>query len=237
MTATTTHGISNSIKSSANSKGQPLDKQRKKAWLYIVLAVLVLIAIAADEVIDPWETVSRGNIAEQYLANGQVPPMVDLPIQNLPQETEVWCWVAVSQQIIMATQGYARTPSQCSLVGYANGVGPQACCQNRAACTRPGTLEEIQGLIQQFGGRSSSLAAPTDPKSLYQTLANGHAIIISIQATPYMGHVVVLRGMAWQPGPNGLEPVLLINDPMSHFTQPIPFRNIAQYWSAAIVVS
>ncbi|MEQ8860919.1 MAG: papain-like cysteine protease family protein [Pseudomonadales bacterium] len=169
-------------------------------------------------------------------APGQVPPPVDLPIENIPQETQVWCWAAVAQQIIKATKGIQGTPPQCALVGMANGQHPQACCQNPGACVTTGSLQQIQGLVQQFGGRGSQVAQPTDPMTVYSALAGGHAVVMAVRSSPYAGHVVVLRGMAWQPTPAGLQPVLFINDPMAYFTQPVPFANIARYWEAAIVI-
>lgn len=210
-----------------------------KMWGIAIVAILAGAVLLEDLPgdITNWDNTAKGSLAADYLRQGQIPPPVDLPIQNIPQETNVWCWAAVSQQIIMATKGQHGTPPQCALVGMSSGVGPHACCQNRAACTRTGSLTEIQALIQQFGGRSSSINAPTDPLTLYQTLANGHAIVLAVQSSPYAGHVVVLRGMGWQPGPNGLEPVLFINDPMAYFTQPMPFSAIARYWQAAIVIS
>ena len=212
---------------------------QKNLWLLVGFGIIAILAL--NEEVPPennsWVNTSNGSLAAEYVRQGRIPPAVDLPIQNIPQETNVWCWAAVSQQIIMATKGQQGTPAQCALVGIASGMAPQACCQNKGRCARTGSLQEIQGLIQHFGGRSSSISAPTDPLTLYQTLANGHAIVLAVQSSPYAGHVVVLRGMAWQPGPNGLEPVLFINDPMAYFTQPVPFRSIAQYWQAAIVIS
>lgn len=213
--------------------------KRAKLWFWITCGAIAILAVT-DEVpleINGWENTNQGTLAADYLSQGRIPPAVDLPIQNIPQETNVWCWAAVSQQIIMATKGQQGTPAQCALVGIASGLPPQACCRNRGRCARTGSLQEIQQLIQHFGGRSSSINAPTDPLTLYQTLANGHAIVLAVQSSPYSGHVVVLRGMAWQQGVNGLEPVLFINDPMAYFTQPVPFRSIAQYWQAAIVIS
>ncbi|MCR9260436.1 MAG: hypothetical protein NXH95_11980 [Pseudomonadaceae bacterium] len=218
-------------------------KQKKVPnWVYILGLVVGLVFVSTDEldtVIEgsAWASTGDGNLVQEHLQRGQIPPTIDLPIQNIPQETNVWCWAAVSQQIIMATRGQQGTPPQCALVGMANGHHPQSCCNNPAPCTQTGSLEQIQGLIQHFGGRSSSIVAPTNPMVLYETLARGHAVVLAVRSSPYSGHVVVLRGMAWQPGPNGLEPVLLINDPMAYFTQPVPFRNIAQHWEAAIVVS
>ncbi len=45
---------------------------------------------------------------------------LDLQIPNLPQQTEVWCWAAVAEQIIRWRNlggGY----QQCELVSIANG--------------------------------------------------------------------------------------------------------------------
>lgn len=168
------------------------------------------------------------------LARAQIPPPVDLGIQNIPQQTPVWCWAAVAQQIIYRLQGAA--PPQCELVAAAFNTAPQYCCQAPTPCMTTGSLQQIQALIAYYGGRWSSTAPPANPMVVYQTLASGRAIIMAVQSSPYSGHVVVIRGMAWVPTPMGLQPVLYVNDPMSYFTQPIPFANLAQYWNAAIVV-
>ena len=167
----------------------------------------------------------------------QVPPSVDLGIQNIPQETPLWCWAAVAQQIIFALRGPNGTPPQCGLVAIASNAPPQYCCQMPTPCMRTGHLQEIQGLILHFGGHPSSIAPPTDPMTIYRTLASRRAIIMAVQTSPFSGHVVVIRGMAWVPTPMGVQPVLFVNDPMGFFTQPIPFMDILPYWSAAIVVN
>lgn len=169
----------------------------------------------------------------------QIPPPVDLPIQNLRQETQVWCWAAVSQQIIHSIRGQQNTPAQCALVAMANGAEPGVCCNGyNQQCVRTGTLDQIRSLIQQFGGRPSNIAEPTDPMTLYKTLASGHPVIIAIQApNTQAGHVIVVRGMTFMQTPNGVEPVLHINDPMAIYTQPVPFRQLQQMWKAAIIVN
>ncbi|MCP5180594.1 MAG: papain-like cysteine protease family protein [Pseudomonadales bacterium] len=169
-------------------------------------------------------------------ARADVPPPVDLPIQNLRQETQVWCWAAVAQQIIMATRGPQATPPQCALVARAYSQRPETCCGMPWNCTVTGNLQQIQGLIAEFGGRYSQIAAPTDPMTLYSTLSAGRAIILAVKSSPFAGHVIVLRGMAWVPTWNGVQPVLYINDPMAYYTQPVPFEAIARMWDAAIVV-
>lgn len=169
--------------------------------------------------------------------HAQVPPPVDLGIQNLPQETQVWCWAAVAQQIIMHRRGPAATPPQCALVAMANGAAPQFCCSGyNPTCVRVGSLEQIQYLIGQFGGSYSRIAPPTDPMTLYQTLASGRAIIVHVASGHASSHVVVLRGMAWVPTQWGLQPVLYINDPMSFFTQPVLYTSLVPIWINAIVV-
>lgn len=170
-------------------------------------------------------------------ARAQIPPPVDLGIQNLTQDTQVWCWAAVAQQIIFRLRGPADTPAQCALVAMASGVPPFHCCSAYVNCFRTGHLHEIQNLIFHFGGATSSIAPPTDPFTLYGALASGRAVIMAVQSSPFSGHVVVIRGMAWVQTPFGVQPVLYINDPMSYFTEPVLFTNILQYWGAAIVVN
>ena len=168
--------------------------------------------------------------------SAQTPPPIDLGIQNILQETPVWCWAAVAQQIILASNGPAGTPPQCGLVAIASGVSPQMCCRVPTPCARGGHLQEIQGLILRFGGRFSAIALPADPMAVYRTLVSGRAIVMSVRSTPFSGHVIVIRGMAWIITPMGIQPVLYVNDPLSFFTQPIPFIDLLPYWQAAIIV-
>lgn len=165
-------------------------------------------------------------------ASAQCAP-VSLPIPNIPQETEVWCWAAVAQQIIVWRRG--DSPPQCALVAIANNAPPGLCCSGAPICWQTGSLQQIQFLMAQFGGAYSNIAPPTDPATLYRTLASGRAIIMAVRTSPYAGHVVVLRGMSCF----GPTPVLSINDPLGWgpFGQPVPFQQIARFWQAAIVVS
>ena len=163
---------------------------------------------------------------------------MDIPIPNISQQTQVWCWAAVAQQIIAAAQGPMQTPPQCALVAMAYGAPPGACCNfPNAACVRTGSIQQIQGLIAQFGGHYSSYAPPTDPMTLYRTLAAGHPVILQVQSGPQSAHVIVVRGMSFVPTQFGVQAVLHVNDPMAIFTQPVPFAQIAPIWMSAIVVN
>lgn len=167
-----------------------------------------------------------------------LPPPVDIPIQNVQQETPVWCWAAVAQQIIAAAQGAPATPPQCALVATAYGAPSGACCDfPNPACVRTGSIPQIQGLIAQFGGHYSNYAPPANPMLLYNTLASGHPVILQLQTGPGSAHVVVVRGMSFMQTPMGVQPVLHINDPMAIFTQPVPFAQIVPRWVSAIVVN
>ncbi len=168
----------------------------------------------------------------QYL-----PPPVDLPIQNISQQTQVWCWAAVAQQIIYSLQGPANTPPQCALVAMANGAPPATCCSGtNPACVRTGSLQQIQGLIAQFGGRYSAIAPPTDPMTLYQELARGRPVIVHIRSGYSSSHVVVVRGMSFIQTAYGVQAVLHVNDPMAVYTQPVLYSQIVPIWINAIVV-
>lgn len=166
----------------------------------------------------------------------QVPPPVDIPVANLTQGTPVWCWAAVAQQIINWSVGPAQTPQQCALVAVAYGAPPEVCCSGNPVCMQTGSMQQIQYLMARFGQHFSAIAPPTDPYTLYQTLAAGHPVILQVASGYASSHVVVVRGMAFVPSANGLVPVLNVNDPMSYFTQPVPFQALMGIWMNAIVV-
>ncbi|HXO22309.1 MAG TPA: papain-like cysteine protease family protein [Thermoanaerobaculia bacterium] len=170
-------------------------------------------------------------------AFSQYPSPVDIPIQNIPQETPEWCWAAVAQQIILASVGLQQTPPQCALVAMANNAPPEVCCSGNPACVRTGSVQQIQFLIGRFGRHASSLAPPTDPFTLYNTLAANRPVILQVMSGPGTTHVVVLRGMSFVPTPQGPMPVLYINDPMAIYTQPVPYFNLLRIWVNAIVVN
>ncbi|HEX4498794.1 MAG TPA: papain-like cysteine protease family protein [Thermoanaerobaculia bacterium] len=190
--------------------------------LIVLFAVLSLFAAIASA---------------QFPPQQMVPQPVDIPIQNITQQTPVWCWAAVAQQIIAAIVGPNQTPAQCALVENAYGAPPGSCCSGAdPRCVTVGSLPQIQTLILRFGGQVSSIAPPTDPMTLYNTLANRHPIILEVQTGPMSTHVVVLRGMSFQQSPYGVQPVLEINDPMSYTTQTVPFASLVGVWRDAIVV-
>src|SRR5688572_2984994 len=69
------------------------------------------------------------------------PHDVDLKIENVPQQTMVWCWAAVAEQIIR--KNGKKSPPQCALVAMAHGQDPSYCCPYNDRCAVPGTLSQI----------------------------------------------------------------------------------------------
>lgn len=163
-----------------------------------------------------------------------LPPAVDLGIRNIMQETDVWCWAAVAQQVIVKRKG--KSPPQCALVAMVHGRFPSYCCPHYERCAVAGSLRQIQTLIRNFGQRSTTLSPPTDAMSLYRTLRAGHPIILAIRNSQYSGHVVVLTGMTWTNGANGPEAYLHVNDPLRVIPDRMRFQALVPRWQAAIVV-
>lgn len=161
-------------------------------------------------------------------------PPVDLNIPNIRQETQVWCWAAVAQQIINVSG--RRSPPQCALVAMANGQYPSTCCPYNPACIRPGSLVQIQQLIANWGKRYTELQRPSDPYALYDQLRQGRPIVLAVRSTPYSGHVVLLRGMSWRDTPYGRQAILHVNDPIGYLPARLSFERLAPYWYGAIVV-
>jgi hypothetical protein len=163
-----------------------------------------------------------------------LPPPVDLGIRNIMQQTDSWCWAAVAQQVIVKRKG--RSPPQCALVAMVHGRFPSFCCPQYERCAVAGSLRQIQTLIRNFGRRTTTLSPPTDAMSLYRTLRAGRPIILAIRDSPYVGHVVVLKGMSWTNGAGGPEAVLHVNDPLRVIPERLTFRALVPRWQAAIVV-
>lgn len=178
------------------------------------------------------------NVFSQWEYHPQLPPSVDIPVRNILQETEVWCWAAVAQQVINYMHGSHNTPPQCHLVAVANGAHPAVCCQEyNPLCIRTGSMSQIQFLIEKYSWTYTSYNLPTSPQVLYNTLASRKIVILSVQSGFMASHVIVLRGMYFIPTPYGVEAMLLVNDPLSHFPQAVPFSQIVGMWIGAIVVS
>lgn len=165
-----------------------------------------------------------------------LPPPVHINVQNRAQQTNVWCWAAVSQQII--EWGNGASPPQCALVAVANNASPAMCCGNpHPACVRTGTMPQVQYLIKTYGGHSSHLISPSlDPLGIYVHLSNGQPLIFEVRTTPAATHVVVVVGISFMHTQQGTVATLDVNDPMSSYTQQVPYSRIAPWVVRTLVI-
>ena len=134
-------------------------RRLKFLWLAVVggAAALLIWDVARDV---PQEPVAYRTPAQMPEALTTDLAPVDLPIENISQQTQVWCWAAVSQQLIAASRGMANTPSQCQLVAAAYGADPGPCCAGQdQRCVTTGSLQQIQALIQQRSRQPQFAAA------------------------------------------------------------------------------
>lgn len=202
-----------------------------RALIVAMLWMLAAVPAHADIEDDRGAAFTRFDPAP---ADRALPAPVDLHIPNFRQRTRVWCWVAVAQQIIHKKRG--KSPPQCALVAMAQGRYPSFCCPGYARCAVQGTLDQIRGLIRNFGRRVTEVRPPTGPMSLYRALRAGRPIILALRSGPGTGHVVVLTGMTWVRTLWGRRAILHINDPIGAFPARMRFEEIMPRWHAAIVV-
>jgi len=187
-----------------------------------------------------WVLLALGVAYGPSRAHAQLPPPVVLPVPTVTQDTMVWCWLAVSEMVIRY-RNWGAGFRQCQMMEVGYRVPPGTCCGNPNLCARPGSIQEIQGVIASFGGRFSSLAPPTNYQVLYNILQSGRPVIAQIATGGSIGHVVVIRGMGFQPfinmlGMPDVAPILMINDPMSIVPAQVPYAQFLAIWRASIIV-
>lgn len=167
-------------------------------------------------------------------ARAQVPPPIDLGVINIPQQTPVWCWAAVVEQVVRWRSG-GSGPSQCQIVSAANGFPAEHCCGPAVGapiCLRPGGVQEMQQALFSLVNIRSSVFGPLSWQQLYQFLSLGRPVLVLLHSTPFSGHVVLVRGMFFVPQ----GPVLIVNDPMAYFSQPVPIQAFYAFWTGSVLL-
>jgi hypothetical protein len=102
---------------------------------------------------------------------------------------------------------------------------------NPAPCTVPGTIWQVQQLIQSFGLHATQIGPPTDGYVLLNLFKQGRPIVLHLA----QGHFVVASGIkviATQGGPLGIVQIL---DPY-YGPYEIPLPNLYAQWDAAVYV-
>jgi len=175
---------------------------------------------------------------------------VIIPIQNALQQNPMWCWAAVAEQTIAYKKNIS--PKQCELVSQVSKAITTSCCENASICNAPGTMQQIQAALNQFGIKHSITLPITDPLALYNLLAQNHPVVLFLQSSRIVGHCVVITGMDF-PGQSSPisnsgfidvssssaagQPMVYVNDPTSTYIQPLPFSTIVSLWSNAIILN
>jgi hypothetical protein len=163
-------------------------------------------------------------------AEAQVPGSVldqaYLPIQIEPQQTLEWCWVASARMV--ATYYNKQTPPQCAMLQSQYGA---PCCGNPQLCTVPGSIYQVQQLIQSFGLQASLVGPPTNGYVMLAWFKQGHPIVIHLAE----GHFVVASGIKVVATPQGPLGIVRILDPFFG-QQDVPLPVLYQQWDAAVYV-
>jgi hypothetical protein len=155
-----------------------------------------------------------------------------LPIANRLQETPVWCWVAVSEQVIAYSRG--NSPRQCALVAVANNSPPVMCCGGyNPACVRTGTMDQVRTLLLAYGNNASDvIAPPRDPRVLFDRIVAGQPVILQVRVGGTATHVIVLKGVELING----RAYMTVNDPMSVYTTPVDYAILYPKLINALIV-
>jgi ABC-type bacteriocin/lantibiotic exporter with double-glycine peptidase domain len=150
---------------------------------------------------------------------------VSVPYEQ--QQTMEWCWVASARMV--ASYYNKATPPQCAMLQAQYGA---PCCMNPGQmCTVPGTIWQIQQLIQSFGLKTSMIGPPTNGYVLLNLFKQGRPIVIHLA----QGHFVVAAGIKVvqsQIGPLGIVRIL---DPFFG-VQDVPLPDLYTQWDAAVYV-
>ncbi len=165
-----------------------------------------------------------------------VPGTVLIDIDNHMQQTSVWCWAAVAEQIIEFSQG--NSPPQCALVAAANGVPPVFCCNGpNPACVRTGSMDQLRTLLLAYGNRASYVVYPgRDPMPLYKHLVADHLVVLQVRTGTNSTHVVVLKGMRFTRDRGRLEAWIIVNDPMIFDMPPMLYSRMQGTIINALVI-
>ncbi len=113
---------------------------------------------------------------------------VVLSVPYVGQQTEVWCWAAVSEMVL---RYYGRPVAQCQILSsWYRGD----CCAFPSLCLTTASIPVIRETMFQFGGVGSAyLPRAMTFAELSSEINAGRPLIIAYRGS-FSGHVVVLYG-------------------------------------------
>jgi len=187
----------------------------KIRYLFLCIGVLLLLSSC------PWD--------ESPNSDDSISDSKTIPIIPIAQQTEVWCWAAVSEMVLRHSGLPNLNPAgnyQCGIV--AAYYGPNSSCwQNCFTCISTiGGMTETQKIINQYGLVSNNLGVQSriltstlvfrglNLSEVVEEIKNQRPIIAGISPTGFAlpnlsQHVALIVGY----DAFGLEPLLVVNDP------------------------
>lgn len=162
---------------------------------------------------------------------------VDLKIPFFNQETDYWCWAAVSQMVIAHFKGIDATPPQREIARMALGEHTEDWRDGVPDEAYVGhTREFIRLTVKVLSRRASDWYPPPSAEELYASLYFGNPVIASMHVSPQYGHVIVLAGI--RPGERRGAFEVLVNDPAPRIPGPFwtAFDNIRPSMRSHMIV-
>lgn len=156
-----------------------------------------------------------------------------LSVPFIAQQTQVWCWAAVSEMVL---RYYGTSVQQCAIL--ARWTGAPCCAVGLSVCiTAAPDLVFIQQTLLEAGGVRSLRAGPLSAVQVRQELDAGRPFIIGYRGS-FSGHVVVVAG--YQANSDGSNLRLDIHDPFYGPFRQIPFGTTFTYggqsvWSETLI--
>lgn len=149
-----------------------------------------------------------------------------LSVPFVGQQTDVWCWAAVSEMVL---RYYGRPVAQCQILsGWFNAD----CCTLPFACRTTAPIAVIQQTLLFHGVRSNYVPRALTFSEVAQEIDSGRPMILAYRGS-FAGHVVVLFG--YEPGD-----FVFIHDPFYGTFTRIPYGASFNYggqltWSETLV--
>ena len=126
-------------------------------------------------------------------SNGPPPPpppptekVLDVPM--VAQQTEVWCWAAVTEMIF---RYYNVGTTQCNILSEWTGVD---CCSYSNLCLHPAPVEVIQRTLAAYGIRSQVINRGLSLSEVKYEIDQGRPIVVFYIGSSFVGHFVLAYG-------------------------------------------
>ena len=125
----------------------------------------------------------------------------------------MWCWAAVTKMVVSHFKGGGLVPEQREIVRMALGQDRDERWQDAVPgdAVVPSDAHFIRLMVRLLSRRASSWFPPCSGEEIYANLYFGNVVILHLQISATMGHVVVVAGARPSHESGGFE--VLMNDP------------------------